>query len=567
MTVYYVSTSGNDTNDGLTEATPWASLAKVKTFPFVGGDEIRFKRGETFYGRLTFDGPTFTSEVIVGTYGFGKKPVISGYKVGNNASSWTQHTTNVWKIDLTANGTYTGNRDTADTNVGFLNLDNKIYGYKKKTLAEVTSAWQFYCDSTYLYVYATANPTTLVSNIEIAINITLVNKRNNLTVKDLEITGSGGHGVGNAGNGVKVINCDIHAIGGSYLPNYGDGTTRFGNGIEFFNNGKDILIEFNNIYDVYDVAFTMQGLPTAPFENVIVKNNIIWNCTQTFEVWMSAGDYSKFLNCFFEDNICINAGYGWGYDVRPDQGTPVHLLLYNLYGTVNDITVRGNVFYNPRGALYYGSANLGYTIPYKSDNNYIFLREGQKIHMNKTYTVEQSASFIADLNQEKNSKFYTLTDTPVKLEDILSNIQTTLGANTGQVKSLQNAVGALSSRINDIKQSTLKYRDVGEVSELSHLTGYLKPAGGYVTNATGTLGTFYAPLGKINITSTNTRFDMTMSYMLCGDGAQNRNGFGILNLQIIPTAGLTAGTYVDIDVVELLPFTTGPSPQDFVAVI
>jgi len=575
MATYYVSNSGNDSNDGLTEATAWKTLAKIKVFSFTGGDKIKFKRNDVFYGRLTFDAPSFTSKVVISSYGFGRKPVISGYKVANSASSWVQHSANVWKIDLTLNGTYTGNRDTADTNVGFLNLDDVIKGDKRKALAELTSQWQFYSDSTYLYVYSSANPTTLVKNIEIAINVTLVNKRNNITVRDLEIKGTGGHCVGNAGDNVDILNCVIHAAGGSYLPGYGDGTVRFGNGIEFFDKGNNVLIEHNEIYDVYDVGFTMQG--TTGWSNVIVRNNIFWKCTQTFEIW-SSQTTANFVNCQFKDNISINAGYSWAYEFRPDKGTDVDLLLYNILSDTVDIELSGNIFYNPRGALYYGSANRGYTIPYKSDKNKIFLREGQKIHKNYNFTVEQHSEFSKALGQEANSEFYILAEVPESLSDIISSISSYVGVASGHIKSLQRSLGNAKSMINevdsklsDITAQIPPSRNANETVEFKHLNGFIKPIGGYVTSSSSTVdATRYAPLAKVSIkSSANARFDMVLQYMLGADGALNRNGVGIVNLQIVPATNLAVGTQVDLDVIEFLEFgtVTGLSANDFVAVI
>src|SRR3954464_1913590 len=41
--VYYVSASGDDTNDGLTAASPWKTLVKVSTHNFQRGDKIFFR--------------------------------------------------------------------------------------------------------------------------------------------------------------------------------------------------------------------------------------------------------------------------------------------------------------------------------------------------------------------------------------------------------------------------------------------------------------------------------------------------------------------------------------------
>lgn len=91
-TIYYVSNSGNDSNDGLTEQTAWKTLNKVNTkmSSFNSGDVIAFKSGDEFYGNLIISkvkGLTFTS------YGFGNKPIITG---GRQITGWKNEGGNIW---------------------------------------------------------------------------------------------------------------------------------------------------------------------------------------------------------------------------------------------------------------------------------------------------------------------------------------------------------------------------------------------------------------------------------------------------------------------------------------
>ena len=45
---YYVSTDGDDANDGLTEQTPWQTLDYAETNATVAGARIALKRGDVF---------------------------------------------------------------------------------------------------------------------------------------------------------------------------------------------------------------------------------------------------------------------------------------------------------------------------------------------------------------------------------------------------------------------------------------------------------------------------------------------------------------------------------------
>lgn len=50
---YYVdATNGNDVNTGLSEVTPWQTIAKVNSSNFNPGGQILFKRGEIWKGQL-----------------------------------------------------------------------------------------------------------------------------------------------------------------------------------------------------------------------------------------------------------------------------------------------------------------------------------------------------------------------------------------------------------------------------------------------------------------------------------------------------------------------------------
>ena len=80
-TNYYVSSSGNDANEGTSVSLPWKSLAKVNSFKPKPGDQILFKRGDVWNGSITAkDSGTKGSPIVYGAYGTGEKPKI--YEIG-----------------------------------------------------------------------------------------------------------------------------------------------------------------------------------------------------------------------------------------------------------------------------------------------------------------------------------------------------------------------------------------------------------------------------------------------------------------------------------------------------
>jgi hypothetical protein len=85
-TVYYVDSTGSDSNDGLSTTTPWKTLTKVNSITFNPGDEILFKAGDSWSGRLQPLGSgTSGVPIVIDMYGTGNKPVIHG--AGTNGSS------------------------------------------------------------------------------------------------------------------------------------------------------------------------------------------------------------------------------------------------------------------------------------------------------------------------------------------------------------------------------------------------------------------------------------------------------------------------------------------------
>jgi hypothetical protein len=96
QSTFYISTStGNDSNDGLSESSPWKTLEKLhNSWNQIGpGDQILFKRGDTWapsYSNLDRIGiiripnlkkGTSGNPIILGAYGTGSNPILSDENV------------------------------------------------------------------------------------------------------------------------------------------------------------------------------------------------------------------------------------------------------------------------------------------------------------------------------------------------------------------------------------------------------------------------------------------------------------------------------------------------------
>lgn len=358
--VRYVSSEGDDANDGLTESTPWRTLRKLGEGLPAGGTGL-LRRGDVFYGQLKIPaGPSPDSPTTVDAYGSGPAPEVCGYKIPKrDAGTWKPVGDKLWQIDLSDHSRFDGNHDTADGNVGFLRIDGRFFGqkssYKKKQTP--SKQWGFVDDYKCLTVWSEENPAAAAKDIRIAVKMHLLDSGSNTEVRNIVFRGTGSHGLSVTDpSHVRVSGCGFLEIGGSYLePKPEWGGTRYGNGVQLWRGGSDVVVTNCVFADIYDVAFTMQGPnPLRSWENVHVVDCVVTNCTQCFEVW--ARDCKPgvgYRNCTFNRNRCIGTGFGWGYDVRPNPNTSSPILAFSLDTDVCDIQIADNYFAGSRGTLVY----------------------------------------------------------------------------------------------------------------------------------------------------------------------------------------------------------------------
>ena len=404
LPTFFVSASGDDDSDGLTPETPWATLQNVNSQVPIGS-VVLFRRGDTFYGELALP-----RNCEVGAYGVGDMPVLTMFKMLNRSESWAEVATGVWKIDLGSPLTHDGFTATADANIGYLLVDGVVKPAKKDRLALLLAPWDFWCDSAAntLYVAASINPSELAVDIKAAPlgetkgAIIYCNEGHN-RIHDLHITGTGGCGIFGAAVDVHVYDCLIDYIGGSYLPNYKDGTARYGNGINNNIGSKRWLIERNEITQVYDAAYSSQGDArgtSGTWEDLTIRDNYIHDCTQSFEFWsMGTNVEAGFKRILLEGNLCERAGFSDFSEVRPNQAVRVHLLTYDWQLSA-DITIRNNTFVDAFSAYTFQVVDpLGLV----SRDNDIRLGAETRMQVQRPETVEDAAAWQEATGQEVGS--------------------------------------------------------------------------------------------------------------------------------------------------------------------
>ena len=102
QTTYYVASSGNDGNTGRSTDAPFQSLNKVNSLNLQPGDQVLFRRGDTFRGTLQIRrSGTSGQPIVFDAFGSGNKPVLAG---SVPISNWNSIGGNVWQADAPALG-------------------------------------------------------------------------------------------------------------------------------------------------------------------------------------------------------------------------------------------------------------------------------------------------------------------------------------------------------------------------------------------------------------------------------------------------------------------------------
>ena len=360
--VYYLAADGCDDADGRTEATAWRTTAKLNgSLP--AGAEARLRRGDVFYGPVRVKGGKSKDRpTVISAFGVGPDPEISQYKIAvPETGRWERVAGNLWSIDLCDPASTFGNPE-KNGNIGFLLVDGAIHGRKLFGDALPSRQWEFKDDYRKLTVWSRENPALMSKDIRFAPCVSGIRFAKNLAISHVTVRGTGAHGVSGTGENVTIRDCTFAEIGGSVLTSYPVKNVRYGNGVECWSDSIDIIVERCVFRDIYDVAFTMQGpSPSRSWENIHMRDCEVTRCTQAFEIWTTKcrpGIGMK--NCSFVRNRCVDTGYCWGYDTRPNKNVAAPLLLYLTETDTCDILVEGNTFVNNRQYLIFNRKGLGH---------------------------------------------------------------------------------------------------------------------------------------------------------------------------------------------------------------
>lgn len=298
-TNYYIKNGGDDQAAGTSDEAAWATISKVNSFwaagTFAPGDSILFKRGDSWYGTIVVAEPgTSGNPIVIGAYGTGEKPVITGFTTLTNWSlyngniyeatvssseaqtnmvtvdgqpvamgrypdtGWrsytTATTTTIYDASLPDSPDWTGadiviNKQywivdrcvITDHASGILTWGSCSYTgipdpnrryFIQNDLRCVTTTNEWYHNTTAGKLYVYGNPSGKDVKIATLNRLICNNAHDYIHITDLKLTGSISHAIHNNGSTYynQVKNCDISFAGGSAIEDAG------GNYSEFHNN-------------------------------------------------------------------------------------------------------------------------------------------------------------------------------------------------------------------------------------------------------------------------------------------------------------------------------------------
>lgn len=342
---YYVATDGNNSAKG-TKNEPWRDIlhASQQVLP---GDTILI-RGGIYRGCIALDknkgslsgedGKPITFQNVEGD-----TPQILGSESFSKDTDWTSNGGIIWR---TARDSVTG------YDVGCIWLDDKATE-KKWALAEVKEPGDFYFDPEQQCVFLCSkeNPVRTAKNIEIPVskqweNLISVRGVSYIVLEGLTLKYPNTHGVQFSGaHHITIRNCTISHGGGAWI--WKDGT-RYGNAVELYGGGHDLLVEKCTISAFFDTGITNQGEDGDQF-NIVYRDNHISNVKCALEHWATGS--MNVRHVLYENNHITDTGSNWARNLQNVWGA-VRLMRMHpnggehskpATGVIENFVVRGNI--------------------------------------------------------------------------------------------------------------------------------------------------------------------------------------------------------------------------------
>ena len=477
---FYVSPNGDDTADGLSPETAWRSLSKASAVSrdknYVEGDTlVLFERGG-LWRRETANSPALTLTAGVdysaytGNLGDAKPTFYGSPENGAESEKWTLYYSDnatgakIWKyatnlpdvgVIVFNEGEENSVKEIPDYYDGeyFVRgtkkevpftvetcLDNDLEFFNEYTDGQ-TSVYVPKLTGSVLYLRCDrGNPGEVFDSIEFNTRTHIVQNASNTVADNICIKYGGSHGFGGGAPENTVFqNLEIGWIGGvvqmyekSTAGEFGT-VTRFGNGIEIWQNCDGFYINNCYVYQCYDAGITHQGRganvggdgtnieTNAYMKDVKFTNNVLEYNVYNIEYFLSrlAPEYVKYpypmmTDIYYTDNLMFYAGYGFGKQ-RPNPGLMTHIRT----GSDNPATnfhIDNNLFFDSVDYCTVTMASKEEWLPKYSGNTFVQTR-GRYLAMFGTtsarYAYDESARMnTANILGDRKAELFYLEAKP-----------------------------------------------------------------------------------------------------------------------------------------------------------
>lgn len=399
MSTYYVSITGNDSNNGTSVNSPWKSISKVNSVTLHAGDSVLFKGGQTFDGSLEIgskDAGNSTTAVTFGSYD-GQATINAGRGTG----ATVLNASGIWFEDLQFVGTpssapqsginfegykagvyYTNDRidncsisgfwtagvliEAGDSNSGFKGLrvtNNSIFNNVESGIQTcsssngVTSLQSLYIGHNQVYNnYGDGVSTCTGSGIELG------NVSN--TIVEYNTAYANGSKGGNGGVGIWAYTSNNVTF--QYNTSYDNVTKggRDGDGFDFDADVSNSVMQYNYAYGNDGTGAQLdQWKNDSNFTNDIVRYNVLVNNGRennygNLEVW------GKVLNSYLYNNVIVTSPGESGSNsaIRVHNSTISGLYVSGVHFVDNILDTSGGAsLINIPSAEAQGAKNLTFT--------------------------------------------------------------------------------------------------------------------------------------------------------------------------------------------------------------
>lgn len=364
LTLYFSYSEGDDGNSGLSPRFP---KKNPEAYSGTSNINVLLKCGDTFKMTESFK---VGNNCVLAAYGEGDRPVLDYYREFEYAFEKVEECEYVWVADLSESEVCNGSANKSNCNIGQLLIEGEV-NWKRKVGSTsdifqpasldqaADGSWATDWNSSKLYLFSETDPNDLTILYAPPLHAVAIDDVKNVVFRGIEITGSGMHGVSMKDvEDITISNCYIHHIGGSVLVSAG---IRYGNAIQLWNGGKNVLASYNVSDWIFDTCYTNQGNDAECIEeNIVFENNIGAHSFWGIETWGAGFSKNEFNNIQYAYNII--------YDIMDitNPETPMYTnkngkIIFADTETVKEdyVTYRGGYAYHQMSSVTVSNSGLG----------------------------------------------------------------------------------------------------------------------------------------------------------------------------------------------------------------